>query len=687
MAVRSAAQTRIIPCILLKNGLIVRSQTFSVHQVIGNPLSTIRRFSDWNVDELVLLDISKGHVHDLRRDDLQAQYSDNSVLSVLQAVSSVCAIPLAVGGRIHSVDDMRVRLRGGADKCVINTQAILTPQLITDSAKTFGSQCIVVSIDAKEKGNGQYEVYRSDGQVPTGLSVVEWAKEVEKLGAGEILLNSIDRDGSGQGYDIELVKMVASAVKIPVIAMGGVGQYSHFATAVNEGSADAAAAANIFHFFELSYPIAKNTAKEAGVDVRGVVLENPYVSREPRYDLTERDARIRKRLEASKTPLPKDRPHTGKTRWCTRCVYPSISAAPMEFDDKGVCTGCRIAEAKKNITKDVWERRTQRLYDILKANASKDGSRYDCIIAVSGGKDSYFQTHIVKREFGFNPLLVTYNGNNWLESGWKNMLRMREVFDVDHVMVSPSIPMLQKLNRLGFIIMGDMNWHAHMGIMTTPMQLAVKHQIPIVMYGEHGYMDLCGQFSLDDFPEVNYRDRTEHFGRGYDWNYMLGLEGIEAQHLMPYKYPSDQQILDLGLRGIHLGNYVFWEANEHGKKMVELYKFENHPEPFERTYRQMSNLDDMHENGAHDYLKYVKFGYGRCTDHACKDIRAGIISRDEGIARVRKMDHIKPKDIRERWLSYANMDEATFDAIADTYRDPRVWARQDGQWVKDNIWD
>jgi len=211
--------------------------------------------------------------------------------------------------------------------------------------------------------------------------------------------------------------------------------------------------------------------------------------------------------------------------------------------------------------------------------------------------------------------------------------------------------------------------------------------VPIVIYGEHGYMDLCGQFSLDDFPEVNYRDRTEHFGRGYDWNYMLGLEGVEARHLMPYKYPSDQEIMDLGLRGIHLGNYVFWEANEHGKKMIELYDFKNHPEPFERTYRQMSNLDDMHENGAHDYLKYIKFGYGRCTDHACKDIRAGIMSRDEGIARVRKMDHIKSKDIRERWLPYANMDEATFDAIADTFRDQRVWARQDGQWVKDNIWD
>ena len=681
-----AAHPRIIPCILLKSGLIVRSETFSVHQVIGNPLSTIRRFSDWNVDELVLLDISKSGVHDLRREDLQAQYRGSSVIGVLEAVSNVCAVPLAVGGRIRTVEDMRVRLRAGADKCVINTQAILTPEFIEESAKTFGSQCIVVSIDAKRVGGG-YEVYRSDGQVPTGLSVVEWAKEVERRGAGEILLNSIDRDGSGQGYDLDLVRSVTSAVRIPVIAIGGAGTYDHFQTAIREGGADAASAANIFHFFELSYPLAKETARAAGVPVRPVALDNPYVSREPKYDVDNRDARIRTRLEASKIPLPRDRAATGKTRWCTRCVYPSISAAPMEFDANGVCTGCRIADAKKSIPRQTWAHRKQLLAEILGRYRSKDGSRYDCIIAVSGGKDSWFQTHVVKREFGLNPLLVTYNGNNYLDSGWRNMLRMKEVFDCDHVVVSPSVDLLKKLNRLGFIVMGDMNWHAHMGIMTLPMQLAVRYQVPIVIYGEHGYMDLCGQFSLDDFPEVNYRDRLEHFGRGYEWNYMVGLEGLEARDLNVYKYPTDSQILSLGLRGLHLGNYVYWEANEHGKMMVDRYGFENHPEPFERTYRRMSNLDDMHENGAHDYLKYIKFGYGRCTDHVCKDIRAGAMSRDEGIARVRAMDHIKPKDIRERWLGYVGMDDATFDAIADTYRDPRVWARRDGAWVKDNIWD
>src|SRR5262249_29948586 len=137
-------------------------------------------------------------------------------------------------------------------------------------------------------------------------------------------------------------------------------------------------------------------------------------------------------------------------------------------------------------------------------------------------------------------------------------------------------------------------------------------------------------------------------------------------------------------RGIYIGNYVRWEANEHGKMVVEKYGFQVHPEPFERTYRRMSNLDDMHENGMHDYLKYIKFGYGRCTDHCCKDIRAGRMSRDEAIELVRKMDHVKSKDLW-RWLDYVGMTEREFDVIADTFRDPRVWWRENGAWRKDNL--
>jgi imidazoleglycerol phosphate synthase cyclase subunit len=675
---------RLIPVLLLKHGLLVRSQLFRVHQVIGNPVSTIMRLSNWNVDEVVLLDISRGDdFHDLRRDDLQVQYAGSTAADVLREVSRVCSIPFTAGGRVRTLEDIRTRLRAGAEKVTLNTQAVLTPDLIGEAATKFGAQCIVISIDAKAKPDGTYEVYSDGGRTPTGLDVVAWAREVERRGAGEIFLNSIDRDGAGQGYDLGLISAVTSAVGIPVIACGGVGEYEHFAPGVTEGGASAVAAANIFHFFEMSYPLAKKACVD--LPLRPIEFASEYAPREPRYEAAERDARIARRIELSNIPLPETTERRATPQWCKRCVYPAVNAAPMEFDENGVCMGCVMADVKQTITKAEWTRRKEVFRELLEKNRSKTGG-YDCVIAVSGGKDSYFQTHVIRNEFGLKPLLVTYNANNWLDTGWYNMNRMREVFDADHLLCSPSVAVLKKLNRLGFLIMGDMNWHAHLGITTSPCQIAVKYDIPLVIWGEHGYLDLCGQFSLDDFPEMSYRDRLEHFARGYEWNYMVGLDGIRQSDMNPWKYPTDEEIFKVGLRGLYLGNYVYWEANEHAKMVVENYGFRVHPEPFERTYRQMSNLDDVYENGVHDYLKYIKFGYGRCTDHVCKDVRAGLMSRDEGIARVRTMDHIKSKDL-QRWLAYVDMTEKEFDRIADTFRDPRVWRRQRGEWVKDNLWD
>jgi imidazoleglycerol phosphate synthase cyclase subunit len=686
----SVVHPRLIPVLLLKHGVIVRSQLFKVHQVIGNPMSTVERYSQWNVDELVVLDISRGEDrHDLRRDDIQQSYSGQGVLDVLRSIASVCFMPLTFGGRIRTIEDIEQRLAAGADKVSINTAAFDDPSFVQRAAKRFGSQCIVASIDARASASGRHEVFVDGATRSTGMSPAEWARRMQEEGAGEILLNSIDRDGSGQGYDLDLIRGVTAAVSIPVIACGGVGRYEHFAPGAIEGGAAAVAAANIFHFFELSYPHAKRVASAAGVPLRPVSLGSKWLAREPVYDREREDRRIAERLrQAAEHDFPAARPEAAAKRrpirWCTECVYPSISAAPMEFDEHGVCTGCQMAKVKAAIPRSEWDRRKALLRNLVEPYRVRDGSRHDCVIAVSGGKDSYFQVHVLKEEFGLNPLLVTYDGNNWTEPGWRNMVRMREAFGVDHIVVRPSVTTLKKLNELAFVIMGDMNWHAHVGIMTVPMMVAARHGIPLVFYGEHGYLDLCGQFSMDDFPEVTYRDRLEHFARGYEWTYFVGREGLTAQDLNLWRYPDDAAMLDLDLRGIFLGNYVFWEANEHIRIVRERYGFEVSHQPFDRTYRTMSNLDDMHENGVHDYLKYIKFGYGRATDHTCKDIRAGIMGRQRAIELVNHYDPVKPSDL-QRWLQYVGMSEEKFDAVADTFRDPRVWFAKEGEWQRETL--
>lgn len=378
-----------------------------------------------------------------------------------------------------------------------------------------------------------------------------------------------------------------------------------------------------------------------------------------------------------------------KMRYCSKCVYPKSSAVPLAFDENGLCSGCKSADERIHVD---WDRKKRQFERILEEYKNTDGSNYDCLIPVSGGKDSYYQVHLIKNVYGLNPLLVTYNGNNYTESGMKNLRNMREAFGVDHVFYTPSIETLKKMNRLGLQMMGDMNWHAHSGIFTYPIRVAVQQNIPLMIWGEHGFMDLGGMHSYNDMVEFTYRYRHEHCLRGYEWYDFIEQapkfgETLEKKELITWMYPSDEEIERVGVRGLFVSNFFKWEANEHGQLMKEKYGFIESEEPFERTYRLMSNLDDMHENGIKDYMKYVKFGYGRASDHVCKDIRAGIMSREEGIEIIRKMDPIKSKDLY-RWLDYVGWTEEHFDEVADRFRDPRVWwINEKGEWEKDNIWD
>jgi N-acetyl sugar amidotransferase len=356
------------------------------------------------------------------------------------------------------------------------------------------------------------------------------------------------------------------------------------------------------------------------------------------------------------------------------------------FDDDGVCSACSVAEEYEELTSEFWQEREDRFSDIA-AEARSNGSQYDCVIPVSGGKDSYFQTYIAKKRYDLNPLLVTYHGNNYLPEGQGNLDRMRDVFGVDHLIFGPSVDTLKNLNRLGFRKMGDMNWHAHAGIKTVPMIVATRYEIPLVIWGEATW-SITGMFSPADYVEYNKRVVQEHDLRGYSPLDMVeDTEGLTEKDMAWLEMPSDQSVADVGVRGIFIGNYFYWDPNKHTQKMIDEYQFEIARRPFERTYRMMSNLDDMHENGLHDYLKFIKFGYGRATDHTSKDIRQGYMSRGEGIETVRQYDHVKPRRDLERWLEYVGMSEAEFDETADGFRDSRVWTREGGEWTKDNIWD
>jgi hypothetical protein len=261
---------------------------------------------------------------------------------------------------------------------------------------------------------------------------------------------------------------------------------------------------------------------------------------------------------------------------------------------------------------------------------------------------------------------------------------MRDVFGFDHVVFHPSHDMVVTMHRAGFYKTGDMNWHNHAGIFTYPMQIAVLHKVPLVFWGDHGFTEQGGMYSHNDFFEYTAKDRYEHAQHGYDWFDFEGFEGLAKKDLQPFIYPDDEAIMQTGVRGIFLSNYFYYDGNYHAQLAMEKYGWRPASQPFARTFRRISNVDDMFENGVHDYLKFVKLGYGRATDHSCYDIRLGLITREQGIKYIRSMDHVIPGDL-DFWLSYVGMDKDEFFRVADTFRDRRVWRIENDQWVKDNI--
>lgn len=247
---------RIIPCLDVKNGRVVKGTNFVSLRDAGDPVELAAFYDREMADELVFLDITA------------SSDGRNTMVDVVRRTASQVFIPFTVGGGIRSVEDIRTMLHAGADKVSLNTAAVKNPALIADGAKSFGRQCIVLAVDAKRSGPGRWEVYVNGGRTPTGLDVLEWIKHGVDLGAGEILLTSMDCDGTKDGYDNELNRAVSEMVEVPVIASGGAGSLEHFAEALLKGKADAVLAASVFHYGEFSIRQTKEYLRKQGIEVR-----------------------------------------------------------------------------------------------------------------------------------------------------------------------------------------------------------------------------------------------------------------------------------------------------------------------------------------------------------------------------------------------------------------------------------
>ena len=367
--------------------------------------------------------------------------------------------------------------------------------------------------------------------------------------------------------------------------------------------------------------------------------------------------------------------------YCKRCVYPANARPGILFDDEGVCSGCRLIESRPTID---WGEREKLLIELLgryKARQRAKGNPYDCIIPVSGGKDSTYQTWLMRTRYAMNPLLVTYNHTFNTPIGLRNLANLIEKLDCNLLRFTTAPGSALRIAKHMLQKVGDVTWHYHAGIQTFPIRASVQYDIPLIVWGEEGYSELVGMHNHDDFVEFTKKKRQEHSMRGFEPEDLLDEPGcpLTPYDLAPFFYPSDEDLERIESRGIYLSNYIPWNARAQTEFIVENLGFET-SQGRERTFNIYDKLDDIHANGLHDYLKYLKFGYGRATDDAATEIRHGRMTRERGIELVTKYDSTRPSDM-DIFLRAVNMTELELLEMVRPMRDPAVWQMgADGVW-------
>lgn len=368
-------------------------------------------------------------------------------------------------------------------------------------------------------------------------------------------------------------------------------------------------------------------------------------------------------------------------KYCRRCVMPDTKPN-LFIDSEGICNACRNFEQRKVVE---WDKRQQELLSILDRYRSKNDSNYDCLIPVSGGKDSHYQT-IRMLELGMNPLCVTATTDKLSDIGRRNIENIKSL-GVDYIEVTTNPVIRRKINHLALTQVGDISWPEHVAIFTIPVRIAVQLNIPLIVWGENSQNEYGGPAAAAE-NNVLTRRWLEEFGGllGLRVSDLIGQEGIERKHLIQYTYPSDEALQRVGVTGIFLGYYVPWDGYSNAL-YSQGHGFETYHKPVEGSLVNYENLDNV-QTGIHDYFKFIKYGFGRATDLACLHIRRGRLSRKDGLKLVKKHDGKFPWEylgVRiEEVLNEIDMTLEEFIRVCDRFTNKKLFVRDSrGKLLKD----
>ncbi len=367
--------------------------------------------------------------------------------------------------------------------------------------------------------------------------------------------------------------------------------------------------------------------------------------------------------------------------YCQRCVMPDTKP-DLLLDDEGICNACRSYEGRQAVD---WDAREAELLEVLERYRNADGSHWDCIVPVSGGKDSTYQV-VRMLQLGMNPLCVTSTTCDQSELGRLNIENLKRL-GVDHVQMSPNPRVRATLNRVGLTEVGDISWPEHVGIFTIPVRAAVQFNVPIIVWGENSQNEYGGPASAAGNNVLNRRWLEEFGGLlGLRVSDLVGMEGIEAKHLIPYTYPSDEELQRVGVTGLFLGHYIPWDGLS-SALIAQAKGMLTYDKAVEGSLVSYENLDN-HQTGIHDYFKFLKFGFGRATDLACLHIRRGRLTRLDGLEAVRELDGRFPWEYLGKSLDDIlrplGMTTDEFIKVCDKFTNKKIFLRDgDGKLRKD----
>jgi N-acetyl sugar amidotransferase len=368
-------------------------------------------------------------------------------------------------------------------------------------------------------------------------------------------------------------------------------------------------------------------------------------------------------------------------KYCARCVMPDTKP-DLCLDSAGVCNACCSYE--RRIEAD-WDARSKELSRILEKYRRTDGSNWDCIVPVSGGKDSTYQVMRIL-QLGLNPLCVTATTCDLSDIGRQNIENLKRR-GVDYIEMSPNPVVRARLNRIGLTQVGDISWPEHVGIFTIPVRVAVQFNVPLIIWGENPQNEYGGPAAAAEGNTLNRRWLEEFGGLlGLRVSDLIGLEGIEASHLIPYTYPTDEELARVGVTGLFLGHYVAWDGLSNAL-MSQAYGLTTYHRAVEGSMVSYENLDN-HQTGIHDYFKFLKFGFGRTTDLACMHVRRGRLTRQDALDIVRRLDGKFPWEYLgkslEDILEPLEMSVDEFIRVCDKFTNKKIFKRDaSGKLIKD----